>query len=166
VTIRNVNRDPVISGIEVATVKKDGTTVPEAEKSPGNYSFAFGKVYQLDVTNLITDLDEGLENGDGVENIGELTFEWQSNIDGVIGTEPSINVGAGKGSSLADFKLKAGKKHEITLRVTDTDGGSDEYTFTVKVGDEGKGGPGFEAVFFVASVGVAAAILSYRRRSK
>lgn len=164
VQIRNVNRDPVVYGIEVFMVSKAGSTTPQSEKSPGNYSAKFGKIYRFDVTNLVTDLDEGIDQGEGTENIDELTFEWSSHIDGVIGTSASIDVASGKSSSFAEFKLKDGKKHIITLRVTDNDGDFDEYVFTVKTAKNPTVSPGFEMVLMVGAVVAAVAILSYRRK--
>ena len=100
------------------------------------YSFKYGKTYNLDVTNMVTDEDEGIEEGTGIENIDNLTITWDSDIDGFIGRGPSIDVAAGKKTDRSQFDLKAGKTHNITVTVKDPDGASNSFTFTVKVADE------------------------------
>jgi len=130
------NEDPVISGIDVCILRWDGRTTPEAQKELNLYSFKYGKTYNLDITDGISDKEEGIYYGDGIENIDNLTIIWESDIDGYIGRGPSIDVGAGTKTNLSQFDLKAGKLHEITVTVTDPDGGSDNYTFTVKVSEE------------------------------
>jgi VCBS repeat-containing protein len=113
----------------------------------------------------VTDLDEGIDQGTGIENIDKLSFEWSSNHDGSLGTEASIDVGAGKAST-EGIKLTDGKTHTITLRVTDDDGGFTEHTFTVKVGGKPKEKviPSMGFVTFMVSLVAVASILALLER--
>ena len=163
-TVKNVNRAPIIAGIEVFTVAKDGVTAtPLIEKSLGNYSVGYGKMLRFDVTNKVTDLDVGIENGQGTENLEKLSFEWTSNIGGSFGSTAKTDVGAGKKTSTVPLSLKGGKTHIITIRVTDSDQASDTFTITVKVGKK-TDGPGFEGIIVVAAIVAVAAVVGTRYR--
>jgi hypothetical protein len=163
VTIKDVPRKPVISGIDVFTVS-GANKVPLAASSAGNYTISYGKVLEFDVTNQITAADLGIEKGQGITNIDKLTFEWTSNLAGSLGQTVKIDVGAGKKSGTATMALGAGKTHIITVRVSQGSL-SATYAITVKVAKKPSTGiPGFESVVFVVSVGVAVAVIAYRRR--
>jgi PGF-CTERM protein len=163
VVVNNVNRDPTIGGIEISQVDKSGTLTPQTPSSADNYTFKYKKVYRLDVTTFVSDLDEGLESGLPETALDNLSFEWTSDKQGPLGSDASIDLASGKSSSLASNTLKKGT-HVITLRVTDPDTGAAEYTFTVKVKGDDTGGPGFELVFGLAAVLVAVVIV--RRKFK
>jgi hypothetical protein len=163
VTVKDVPRRPVISGIDVFTVS-GANRVPLTASSPGNYTISYGKVLEFDVTNQITAPDLGIEKGQGIANIDKLTFEWSSTFAGSLGQTAKIDVGAGTKSGTATVALSAGKTQIITVRVGQGSL-STTYAIMVKVGKKPTTGiPGFESVVFVVSVGVAVALVAYRRR--
>jgi hypothetical protein len=138
--------------------------VPLAASSAGNYTISYGKVLEFDVTNQITAPDLGIEKGQGIANIDKLTFEWSSTFAGSLGQTAKIDVGAGTKSGTATVALSAGKTQIITVRVGQGSL-STTYAIMVKVGKKPTTGiPGFESVVFVVSVGVAVALVAYRRR--
>lgn len=164
-TVKNVNRKPELSGVEVFTVTSAGVKTPLIEKTPLNYTVAYGKVIELDVTNKVTDKDLGIADGTGIENLDKLSFEWTSSISGSFGIAADVKVGAGSAKAPATMALKAGGTHIITVRVTDSDQGSDSYAITIKVAKKPNPGvPGFEAILMVSAMVVAVVAVSYKLR--
>jgi len=162
VTVKDIPRTPVISGIDVFTVV--GTNkVPLTATSPGNYTISYGKVLEFDVTNQIIAPDLGIDKGQGT-NIDKLTFKWTSNLVGSLGQTAKIDVGAGSKSGTATMALGSGKAHIITVKVSQGSL-SATYAITVKVAKKSIPDiPGFESVVFVVSIGVAVALIAYGRR--
>jgi hypothetical protein len=165
IEVNNVNRNPVIDGIDVIKMKNEIPTITVPPESEALYHLGYAKIYRLDASKYVTDLDEGIENGAGLENIDNLTFEWSSHLQGAIGTGAYIDVGIGKESPMG-LKLKDGKKHIMTLRVTDDDSGFAEYVFTLKVEAQPKETiiPGFEVVPVVLAIVASMALLLRRKR--
>jgi len=159
ITVKNVNRAPVISDIEVFIMDK-GVPVPLVATTPGNYSVKYGKVVEFNVENKVTDLD--ILDSNQKTDLTKLTFEWNSNLVGAIGSTSKVDVGAGK-KGTAPLALSAGKTHIITVRVSDQDQGSDSFAITVKVGKQ-PAAPGFEGVLMVIALFVAVGVVYYRYR--
>jgi len=159
ITVKNVNRAPVVSDIEVFYLDK-GVPVPIAATTPGNYSVKYGKVVEFDVSKKVTDLD--ILDSTGATDLTKLTFEWNSNLVGAVGSTSKIDLGTGK-KGTAPMALSAGKTHIITVRVTDQDQGSDSFAITVKVGKQPTT-PGFEGVVMMMAIFVAVGIIYYRYR--
>jgi hypothetical protein len=162
VTVTNVNRRPVLSGIEVFTINSAGLKTPLVEKTPLNYTIAYGKLIELDVSDTVTDPD--LFSGAG-QDLDELKFEWASNIGGSLGSSPDISVGAGIKKAPASIALKPGT-HVITVKVTDQNNQTAAYTITIKIVGM-QSGPdihGFDGVTFLVATIIVVTIVTYRVR--
>ncbi|MEM2870511.1 MAG: Ig-like domain-containing protein [Thermoplasmata archaeon] len=90
-------------------------------------------------------------------DIEGLTFTWTSSKQGLLKQD--------RGQLGAQFTLKNLKAgtHIITLRVTDSDGGESQVTFTVKV-REPSSTPGFEVAILVAAVSAGVLLVGIGRR--
>jgi hypothetical protein len=132
ITVRNVNREPLIEGVKVSEVDPAGSVKEISPTSPGNYTLKYGKVYRFDIRPFVTDLDEGIVGGEPSVNLNNLSIEWASDKTGPLGSDVYIDVAAGKSSALASATL-ALRRSVVTCRVTDPDGGVSQYLFTVKV---------------------------------
>jgi hypothetical protein len=162
VTVTNVNRRPVLSGIEVFTINSAGLKTPLVEKTPLNYTIAYGKLIELDVSNTVTDPDIFNEAG---QDLDELKFEWTSNIGGSLGSSPEISAGAGIKKAPATIALRPGT-HVITVKVTDQDNLTAAYTITIKIVGM-QSGPdihGFDGVTFLVAAIIVVTIVTYRVR--
>jgi hypothetical protein len=165
IIVKNVNRKPVLSGIEAFTVTSAGVKTTLTEKTPLNYTVAYGKIIELDVTNKVTDLDLNLKNGTGQDNMAKLSFVWTSSISGSFGYGADVKVGAGTARAPATMALKSGT-HVLTVTVTDQNNLTATYSIMIKIGHMSSGPdvPSFDSLTFLAAIITVALIMTYRLR--
>ncbi|NOK57633.1 MAG: hypothetical protein GFH27_549303n102 [Chloroflexi bacterium AL-W] len=84
-----------------------------------------GWYYELTLTGQV---------GDAEDTIGDLTVEWESDVEGVL-TPVTVNPSTGATNVTARlYASGCGTTHTITLRVEDSDGNVKEDTITVIIG--------------------------------
>jgi len=162
ITVKNVPRMPVLSGIEVSTVTSTGIRIPLVEKTPQNYTLPYGKVIELDVSNTTTDPDSVKNDG---KVLDKLKFEWTSDLSGNLGSFPNILVGAGIIRAPATRALKIGT-HVITVKVTNQNNLIATYSIIIKIAGKPceQPTPGFDGFVVLPAILFIAVIMTYRNR--
>lgn len=133
VTVRNADRGPTVAGLTVYRYLEAGGTVTLPKSNGLTYYIENGRVYKLDASAYIDDLDERVG---GVVDLSRLTIEWSSEADGLHSTGPSVMLISGSTVN-GTYRLRTAEVHHLVLRVTDKEGATVQLNVTLIVHAQG-----------------------------
>ena len=133
VTVKNADRPPTVTGVTVYRYLETGATVTLPISSTFTYYIESGRVYKLDASAYIDDLDEHVG---GLVDLSRLTVQWSSEADGLHATGPSVMLISGSTVN-STYRLKTGEIHHLVLRVTDKEGATGQLNVTLIIRAQG-----------------------------
>jgi hypothetical protein len=132
VTVKNTDRSPKISGVDIYKVLENGARVKVPKSPTFNYNLELGSLYVLDVSPYVSDTDEGIGNGLGLQNLSRLDINWLSSEDGIDQNGAVLKVGAAR-TQVGYVHLKPGTAYLLMINVTDKEGSFAQLPISLKV---------------------------------
>jgi hypothetical protein len=131
-TVKNTDRAPKISGVALYKVLENGALVRVPNSPIFSYDLEIGGLYLLDVSHYISDEDEGIGNGQGLQNLSRLDINWLSNEDGIDRSGPVLKIGAAR-TQAGYVHLQSGTAYLLSVNVTDSEGAYSQLMVSLKV---------------------------------
>lgn len=120
-TVRAIDELGLAAEQSVDITVLSGAGKPEAEISSPVANQLFSPGTAITFAATVSDPEDG--------TLPAAQIEWHSNIDGLLGTGPSITAVLSGNPNPCDRRT-----HSITLKLTDSNGNVTEYTFNIRVG--------------------------------